>query len=37
LVNLTTRQQMAVCLSVLATHAGDLQAGAIVTTELDRV
>ena len=37
LVNLTTRQQIAVCLTVLAAHEEDLLAGAIVTAELDRV
>jgi predicted nuclease of predicted toxin-antitoxin system len=37
LVNLTTRQQIAVCLRVLALHEEDLESGAIITAELDRV
>jgi predicted nuclease of predicted toxin-antitoxin system len=37
LVNLTTRQQVAVCLRVLADYTEDLQSGAMITAELDRV
>jgi predicted nuclease of predicted toxin-antitoxin system len=37
LVNLTTWQQIAVCLQVLALHAEDLRSGAVVTAEIDRV
>jgi predicted nuclease of predicted toxin-antitoxin system len=37
LVNLTTQQQTIVCLSVLQRHSAMLQAGAVVTAELDRV
>jgi predicted nuclease of predicted toxin-antitoxin system len=37
LANLTTRQQIAVCVYVLETHGDDLRAGGIVTAESDRV
>ena len=37
LVNLSTAQQVTVCLKVLAHYGAALQAGAIVTAELDRV
>lgn len=37
LVNLSTQQQIAVCLRVLAQHGTTLQAGAVITAELDRV
>ena len=37
LVNLSTQQQAAVCLRVLGQHGTTLQAGAIITAELDRV
>ncbi len=37
LVNLSTQQQAGVCLRVLSRHGDALQAGAIITAELDRV
>lgn len=37
LVNLTTKQQIAICLQVLARYGQELAAGAIVTAELGRV
>lgn len=37
LVNLSLRNQAAVCLHVLQNYATDLSAGAIVTAELNRV
>lgn len=37
LVNLTTQQQITVCLNVLLRYGVLLEAGAIVTAELDRV
>lgn len=37
LVNLSTQQQITVCLSVLSRHGALLQQGAIITAELDRV
>ena len=37
LVNLSLRDQAAVCLHVLQTYVTDLTAGAIVTAELNRV
>ena len=37
LVNLSTQQQAAVCLRVLSRHGPILQAGGIITAELDRV
>ena len=37
LVNISARQQAAVCLQVLALHAADLAAGAIVTAEPGRL
>jgi predicted nuclease of predicted toxin-antitoxin system len=37
LVNLSTRQQSAVCLQVLTLYGKELQAGAIATAELSRV
>lgn len=37
LVNLTTQQQVMVCLRVLARHEFVLRSGAIITAELDRV
>ena len=37
LVNLTTREQAAVCLLVLAGHPGELAAGAIITAERTRL
>ena len=37
LVNLSTKQQASVCLGVLNQYAGELQAGAIITVERDRV
>jgi len=37
LVNLSTQQQVAVCLNVLAQHGMALQEGAFVTAELNRV
>jgi len=37
LVNLTTQQQITVCLNVLFRHGAVLQEGAIMTAELDRV
>jgi len=36
LVNLSTQQQATVCLRVLSRHGTTLQAGAIITAELDR-
>lgn len=37
LVNLSTQQQITVCLRVLSRHGTLLQAGAIITAEIDRV
>jgi predicted nuclease of predicted toxin-antitoxin system len=37
LVNLNTKQQIAVCLQVLSRYGQELEAGAIVTAELGRV
>ena len=37
LVNLSTKQQVAVCLQVLSRYGHELEAGAIVTAELTRV
>ncbi len=37
LVNLSTRDQAAVCLRVVSDHADDLVAGAIITAERTRV
>lgn len=37
LVNLSTRQQATVCLQVLELYGQELQTGAIVTAELNRV
>jgi len=37
LVNLSTQQQIAVCLRVLAQHETTLKANAIITAELNRV
>ena len=37
LVNLSTRQQVVVCLSVLLQHEEALLAGAVITAEQDRV
>ena len=37
LVNLSTREQGAVCLQVLAKHEEELQSGAIVTAERSRL
>jgi predicted nuclease of predicted toxin-antitoxin system len=37
LVNLSLREQTAVCLHILQTYATDLTAGAIITAELNRV
>lgn len=35
--NLSTQQQVVVCLQVLAQHGAALQAGAVITAELSRV
>ncbi len=37
LVNLSTHQQVAVCLAVFAQHKTALEAGAVITAELNRV
>ncbi|NEP56892.1 MAG: toxin-antitoxin system, toxin component, PIN family protein [Symploca sp. SIO2G7] len=37
LVNLTTRQQIVVCLQVLTLYGNELASGAIITAELARV
>ncbi len=37
LVNLSTQQQVAVCLNVFAQHETALQEGAVVTAELNRI
>lgn len=37
LVNLSTKQQVAVCLQVLSRYGQELEAGAIVTAEITRV
>ncbi|OIO89635.1 MAG: toxin-antitoxin system, toxin component, PIN family protein [Anaerolineae bacterium CG2_30_64_16] len=37
LVNLSTQQQISVCLTVLFRHGATLQAGAIVTAESNRI
>jgi predicted nuclease of predicted toxin-antitoxin system len=37
LVNLSVRQQAAVCLNVLTLHGDELQAGAIITASLSRL
>lgn len=37
LVNLSTRQQITVCLSVLSRYGNLFERGAIITAELDRV
>ena len=37
LVNLTSRQQSLVCLRVLKLHGNELESGAIVTAELNRL
>lgn len=37
LVNLSTKQQVAVCLQVLSRYGQELEAGAIVTAEVTRV
>jgi predicted nuclease of predicted toxin-antitoxin system len=37
LVNLSTKQQVAVCLQVLSRYGQELEAGAIITAEITRV
>lgn len=37
LVNLSTAQQVQVCLRVLASHGAELEAGAIITAEANRL
>lgn len=37
LVNLSTAQQVQVCLRVLASHGAELEAGAIITAEINRL
>lgn len=37
LVNLSTKQQVAVCLQILSRYGQELEAGAIITAELSRI